>query len=252
MLLINEADLQGLMETVHGMDKSGLDLILHSPGGSAEAVESLVSYLRAKFNDIRVIIPQAAMSAATMLACAADTIVMGRHSSLGPIDPQIPIQTNAGTRLVPAQTIIHQFYNAQNDVETRPSSVPAWIPLLSQYYPGLLHQCMNATDLAKDLVSKWLASYMFVRDTDGHQRAAKIATYLSEHDNFKSHGRHIDPKTAKELGLAVYDLEQDQEFQDLVLSVFHATTITCDGTGVMKIIENHLGKSYVKFQDVVN
>ena len=252
MLLINEADLQGLMETVHGMDKSGLDLILHSPGGSVEAVESLVSYLRAKFHDIRVIIPQAAMSAATMLACAADTIVMGRHSSLGPIDPQIPIQTNAGTRLVPAHAIICQFYKAQNDVETRPGSVPAWIPLLSQYYPGLLHQCMNATDLATDLVSKWLASYMFVRDEDGKQRAEQISAYLSDHDNFKSHGLHIDPKTAKELGLAVYDLEQDPEFQDLVLSVFHATTITCDGTGVMKIIENHLGKSYVKFQDVVN
>ena len=251
MLLINEADLQDLVETVHGMDASGLDLILHGSGGSVEAVESLVNYLRAQFNDIRVIIPQAAISAATMLACAADTIVMGCHSSLGSIDPQIPIQTTTGIRLVPAQTIIHQFYNAKNDTENRPGSVLAWAPLLSQYYPGLLYQCVNATDLAKELVSKWLASYMFVRDTDGKQRAETIAAYLSEHDNFKSHGR-LDQKMAKELGLVVYDLEQDQEFQDLVLSVFHATTITFDGAGVMKIIENHLGKSYVKSQHVVS
>ena len=153
MLLINEADLQGLTEAVHGMDAGGLDLILHSPGGSAEATEPLVSYLRAKFNDIRVIIPQAAMSAATMLACAADAIVMGRHSSLGPTDPLIPIRTDTGTRLVPAHAIIRQFYNAQDDAENRPGSISAWAPLLSQYYPGLLHQCMNDTDLAHDLVS---------------------------------------------------------------------------------------------------
>ena len=92
---------------------------------------------------------------------------------------------------------------------------------------------------------------MFVRDADCKQRAEKIAAYLSDHDNFKSHGR-LDQKMAKELGLAVHALEQDQEFQDLVLSVFHATTITFDGARVTKIIESHLGKSSVKFQDVVS
>lgn len=55
-------------------------MIIHSPGGSAEATEALVKYLRAKFQHIRVIIPYGAMSAPTMLACPADIIVMGKHS----------------------------------------------------------------------------------------------------------------------------------------------------------------------------
>ena len=87
LALINDEDVQGLMVAVRGLGSGKLDLILHSPGGVPEVAESMVSYLRKKFDHIRAIVPQAAMSAATMLACAADEIVMGKQSSLGPIDP---------------------------------------------------------------------------------------------------------------------------------------------------------------------
>lgn len=72
---IVDEDLQGIMEVIHGLKGPGLDLILHSPGGSLEAAEAIVHYLRSKFRNIRVVVPQMAMSAATMLACAADEIV---------------------------------------------------------------------------------------------------------------------------------------------------------------------------------
>ena len=81
------------MEVICGLSSSKLDLIVHSPGGSAEVTEALVSYIRTKFADVRVIVPQAAMSAATMLACSANTIMMGKHSFLGPIDPQFILAT---------------------------------------------------------------------------------------------------------------------------------------------------------------
>lgn len=77
------------MTCIHGMDCSkGLDLVLHTPGDSPAAAEAIVNCLRAKFgNDIRVIVPQLAMSAGTMIACSAKQIIMGKQSSLGPIDP---------------------------------------------------------------------------------------------------------------------------------------------------------------------
>lgn len=83
LLSINDEDLQGLMEVTHGLTNTNLDLILHSPGGSLEAAEALVSYLRSKFDHIRVVVPNLAMSAATMISCAADRIMMGKHSFLG-------------------------------------------------------------------------------------------------------------------------------------------------------------------------
>lgn len=89
-LTVGDADKNGFMAVVKGMDRArGLDLILHTPGGDVAATESLVDYLRAMFgNDIRGFVPQLAMSAGTMIACACKEIWMGKQSSLGPIDPQ--------------------------------------------------------------------------------------------------------------------------------------------------------------------
>ena len=65
LLGINDEDMNGFMMAVHGLDKTkGLDLFLHTPGGSIATTESLVNYLQLMFNkDIRVIVPQVAMSA---------------------------------------------------------------------------------------------------------------------------------------------------------------------------------------------
>ena len=86
---IGDEDVQALMEVFHGLSGPSLDLIVQSPGGSAEATEAMVQYIRSNFKDVRVFVPLTAMSAATMLACSANVIVMGKHSFLGPIDPQI-------------------------------------------------------------------------------------------------------------------------------------------------------------------
>lgn len=74
---INDNDKTGFMTCIYKMDKSkGLDLILHTPGGDISATESLVVYLKSIFgNDIRVIVPQMAMSAGTMIACCAKEII---------------------------------------------------------------------------------------------------------------------------------------------------------------------------------
>jgi hypothetical protein len=244
-LTINDEDIQGLMEVVHGLKGDKLDLILHSPGGYPEATEAFVDYLRTRFNDVRVIIPYAAMSAATMLACSANSIVMGKHSFIGPIDPQFILQTQVGPQSVPAQAILDQFRLAKKECRD-PNILNVWYPILGQYGPALIKQCEDAIKLSKTLVSKWLAQYMFKSRPDAKKISSQIAGYLSDHRKFKTHSRHIDRESVRSKGLIIEDLEIDQVFQDLVLSVFHATTHTMDATGTVKIIENHLGKAFVK------
>jgi ClpP class serine protease len=48
LLSLTPNDIHGFMEAVHGLTGSDLDLIIHSPGGSAEAAEAIVLYLRSK------------------------------------------------------------------------------------------------------------------------------------------------------------------------------------------------------------
>ena len=251
---IGDEDMQALMEVSYGLAKAGsngLDLILHSPGGSPEAAEAIVSYLRYRFSNIRVIVPQLAMSAATMIACAADKVILGKHSFLGPVDPQIMVSTPLGVRSVPAQAALDQFKRAQREC-ANPKKLSAWLPILSQYGPDFLEQCKSALAMSRELVETWLKSYMFKSDkNNGSKKAEEVSRWLADHGNFKSHSRHIPRTEAEQHGLVVCHLEKDPDLQDLVLSVFHAMTHTFTGTPALKIVENHNGRAFIKLQPAV-
>ncbi|MEO0124002.1 MAG: serine protease [candidate division WOR-3 bacterium] len=246
LISITDEDVQGFMEVVSGLTDDNLDIIIHSPGGSAEATEALVIYLRSKFKHIRAIIPYGAMSAATMLACAANEIIMGKHSFIGPIDPQVIVHTRLGLQAIPAQAIIEQFNIAREECIKDPKNLGVWLPIIEQYGPALLVQCEHANELSKTLVTEWLEKYMFANEDDAQEKAKTIGNKLSAHSFFKSHARHIGREQVIELKLKITNLEDDQKLQDLVLSVFHATTHTFDATPAVKIIENHLGKAFIK------
>ena len=250
LVSINDEDIHAFMESVAGLKGNKLDLILHTGGGSAEATDAIVSYLRQKFNDIRIIIPQAAMSAGTMLACAANEIVMGKQSSIGPIDPQFILQTSVGIQSIPAHAILEQFKIAQKDCRANPKNLNSWMPMLSQYGPALLVSCQNQIDFGKELVENWLREYMFSGEED-NVFPKSIADFLSNHGNFKTHGKHLNILKAKEIGLKIIELEENQDFQDAVLSAFHAT-MHAISAGNAKIIANHNGNCYAKKMGIVS
>ena len=245
LLSIGDEDIQALMEVSQGLTGDRLDLIMHSPGGSPEAAEAIVSYLRQRFSHIRLIVPQLAMSAATMIACAADEIILGKHSFLGPTDPQILLPTPSGVRQVPAQAVLDQFDRAQAECAD-PAKLSAWIPMLGLYGPDLLVQCESALDMSKEVVKSWLKMYMFKDVSDRVERAESISEWLADHGHFKSHSRHISRDEVARRGLTVVNLEEDPILQDLALSVFHATTHTFAGTSAAKIVESHTGRAFIK------
>lgn len=150
-----------------------------------------------------------------------------------------------GNQSVAAQAILDQFELAKRECQD-PANLNVWYPILGLYGPALIKQCENAIELSRILVADWLQSYMFGKEKRTKTIAKGIANYLSDHAQFKTHARHINRDNAKSKGLVIEDLERDQTFQDLVLSTFHATTHTFGGTGTVKIIENHMGKSFIK------
>ena len=244
------SDVQGLMEAVSNVRERKLDLVLHSPGGSAEAAESIVEYLRERFDHIRVLVPLAAMSAATMIALAADQLIMGQHSQLGPIDPQFIIATPEGPRSAPAKAILNQFELAKNECRT-PENLAAWMPILRTYAPGLLTQCQDSQRLASNMVAGWLERYMFSGDRDAREKAKSVAAWFADYESFDSHGRRVGRDQARSKGVKVLDLESDDRLQDALLSVHHATMHTFNGTPAQKIIENHHGRAWVRVSGAI-
>jgi len=66
-----------------------IDIILHTPGGLALAATQIAMALKAHPAEKTVIIPHYAMSGGTLIALAADHIIMDAHAALGPVDPQL-------------------------------------------------------------------------------------------------------------------------------------------------------------------
>jgi ClpP class serine protease len=132
---VNDSDKNGLMTVITGLNvKKGLDLVLHTPGGDTAATESIVDYIYKEFgNDIRCFVPQMAMSAGTMMACACKEIWMGKQSSLGPIDPQY--------RGLPAHAIIEEFKRVVFDIQKDPRLIPVWQPIIAKYEHGKFPAC---------------------------------------------------------------------------------------------------------------
>ena len=88
---------------------------------------------------------------------------------------------------------------------------------------------------------------MFKGEQDAKRKALTIAEWLAGHKHHQTHGRHIGREELRAKGMTkIIDLEADQELQDLVLSIFHATTLTFDHTGAVKLVENHMGKAFIK------
>ncbi|MBS1683301.1 MAG: S49 family peptidase [Bacteroidetes bacterium] len=234
---VNDRDISGFMLNIHKLDRSkGLDIILHTPGGDIAATESLVSYLRSMFgNDIRAIVPQLSMSAGSMIALSCNSIIMGKHSSLGPIDPQM-----GG---IPCQAVIAEFETAKMEILADPNTANLWQFIINKYHPTFLSSCQHAIDMSKQLVQDWLESNMCKGEP---KKATIILDYFASHDNSKSHSRHIPIQKCKDLGVTIIDLEEDDKLQDLVLTTHHAFMHTFSNTGALKIIENHNGVAFVE------
>jgi len=66
-----------------------IDLIVHTPGGLLLAASQIAAALNKHESKVTVFVPHYAMSGGTLIALAADEIVMDRHAVLGPVDPQI-------------------------------------------------------------------------------------------------------------------------------------------------------------------
>src|SRR4051795_2296817 len=70
-------------------DSTPIDLVLHTPGGLVLAAEQIAHAVRDHPAKVTVFVPHYAMSGGTLIALAADEIVMDAHAVLGPVDPQL-------------------------------------------------------------------------------------------------------------------------------------------------------------------
>ena len=94
-------------------DDRPIDLILHTPGGLVLAAEQIAHAVRDHPARVTVLVPHYAMSGGTLIALAADEIIMDPHAVLGPVDPQVGDMPAAAilrvARAKPAENVDDRF-----------------------------------------------------------------------------------------------------------------------------------------------
>lgn len=238
-------EINGFMSVMYGMTWSkGLTLLLHTPGGSPSAADTVIAYLRQKFEYIEVIVPTYAMSAGTMIALSADRIIMGKQSQLGPIDPQMPI----GGGYYSARSIVDLFDAAMKDI--LPNNLAAanvWAPVLQSMGPALLQEAKYALAYGEQMAAKWLELGMLKHQkANAAAMAAATAKHFNDASTHKSHGRRIDRQEARNQNLVVDDLEESQDLQDAVLTAYHLLTLAFEKTAAAKILVSDAGRLWIK------
>lgn len=189
---------------------ASVDLLIHSPGGDVEAAEKIVYMCRHRAASLRVIIPEYAKSAATLIALASDEIIMGIASELGPIDAQLPTKGPGDVYVfVSAQSFIDEFDSIKQEVTTTGSLSPAYFPLLEGVTLGFIGLCRNSMKRSEKFAEKWLAKYMLADAKDPTSLANSIAKDLCDVKKWHTHGAVIDADEAKQLGIKVQYIEPE-------------------------------------------
>lgn len=199
-------------------------IVIATPGGVVEAVEKMVEVTRHHFDEVFFVVPTAAMSAGTIFCMSGDKIFMDYTSSLGPIDPQVPL---ADGQLVPALGYIDKV-NQLIEKSAAGSLSDAEFMMLQRLDLATLRRYEQARDLSVSLLKLWLVKYKFkdwtvhgctnpgtaVSETEKEARAEQIAKDLSDNNRWHSHGRMIGINTLTGgLKLKIEDYTDDQELR---------------------------------------
>lgn len=201
MRYIDVNDSEDVLRAIHMTDDEvPLDIVLHTPGGLVLAALQIARAIRAHKAKVTVFVPHYAMSGGTLIALAADEIVMCRHSVLGPIDPQLG-QSPAASLL----KVVEQKPIAEIDDQTL---------VLADVGRKAIAQVKAA---AKELLA----------DKMPEDKAEALAEKLSTGQ--WTHDYPISPAEAKELGLPVSTNMPDAVLE---LMTLYPQPVRSQGSGV--------------------
>jgi len=215
MAQITRDDVIGVVEMLHNVPRGdSIDLLLHTGGGDINAAEKFVSMLRAvvgKQGRFRVVVPDFAKSAGTLIALAADKILMSDSSELGPIDPQFPKKDNDGT--VRWHSVLN--YLAAYDLTCQQinlnQNTAVATAMLAKFDPTMVQQFEAVKRRARMLAEHHLRRWMFHNKTVAY---TKIANDLMDIERWPAHGQMIGYEDARDIQLEIeYVVPDSQEWQ---------------------------------------
>ena len=210
---IERDDVIAMVDLLHNtVPGAPVDLMLHSQGGDIDAAEKLITLIRKRAGTapVRVIVPDYAKSAATLVALGADAILMSDSSELGAIDPQVALPNGKGhLQTISAQGYLDAFNNWAKMLREDPTDPVARL-MLDKMEPSTIHRLEQATTRSRKIAAALLGTAMIKDEAD----ASAIVDDLSDTRKWHSHGQMIPQEALLKLGLSVkYLAPHDPQWQ---------------------------------------
>lgn len=188
---INIEDSEELLRAIKMTDDTiPIDLILHTPGGLVLAAEQIAHALCRHPAKVTVFVPHYAMSGGTLIALAADEIVMDENAVLGPVDPQLGDQPAASILKVLEQKDV-------NEIDDR-----------TLILADVSHKAINQ-------VQKTVAEILSHHDTIDEARAKELADMLAT--GTWTHDYPITVDEARSIGLPISTDVPEQVYKLMTL-----------------------------------
>jgi hypothetical protein len=244
-IAVEYSDNLPFQDQLANLNGKAIDVILETPGGVAEVVEDLVTQVRSKYDHVGIIVPGTAKSAGTIFTMAGDEILMGKSSSLGPIDAQIITQNKRFS----AEAFLDGLEKIKQEVQKAGKLNPAYYPILQNISPGEIQHFENAQKFSKILVTQWLCKFKFkywdhhsstgapVTEAEKEMRAKEIADKLCKHSDWLTHSRSITIKELEDMGLKIYDYSNNAQLNEAINRYFTLLRMTFESTNIYKIFE---------------
>lgn len=214
--------------------KKEVDLLIVSSGGDPVVAWRVMSLLRERFDNVGVLVPYNAHSAATLLAFGADEVFMHPFSSLGPIDPQI-VNLSANDRTQFSVEDLKSYVSfVENDlkIEREENKIKALEFLCEDLKPINLGMAKKYMNFSESLASNLLSLHM------DEEAAIEIS---NKFNNYCHHGYTIGRKEAIKHGLPIMNMPS--ELGEIIWEVW------CDAEKEMKCKEPYVPLKSLKSRE---
>lgn len=260
---VNNSDDAPFLEMLRNVQTNvqDIDILLVTPGGSAETVAFWVNQIRSRFSNVSFILPYMAMSAGTIFCMSGDELIMDESAFFGPIDPQVPSKNG---RYVPAQSINTLISDIQQrgQEQLKRGEQPDWtdVQLLRNLDAKEIGNAINASKFSTDLVSQYLEQYKFknwtvhqngsaVTQEERKARAKAIAGQLCNHQLWLSHSNRISRTMAWDTCKLKITHPEDTEGLNRALKRFWA--LMCFFMENAPVVKIFASENYMLFRNEV-
>ena len=220
MAMIAEDAVRPLYDHLLSIGKAEkIDLFLYSRGGDVSVPWRIVSMFREFCDELSIIVPYKAYSAATLISLGADKIIMGKKAELGPIDPTLRKMAIGEISGPPQEISVEDvnsyisFIREKANINDQ-SALAQMVSILANYITPLTLGSVNRQDSHIKLVARKLLTSRNKKLDES--KINTIVEMLTE--KIYSHGHAISRKEAQELGLPVEIPEEPLE--DAIWSLY--------------------------------